>query len=100
MTTVLALERWHTGSNAASIRTSVVYEERMTSGQRQGLMLYVVFSVLTLMAGWHQACEKPRSTNPQRRTRSELRDTGSYEKWPLNESSNSISSSSSNSSSK
>ena len=51
-------ESQHNGSNAPSIRSPVVDEERMTSGHWFGLVLCVSFSALALMVGWHPACKK------------------------------------------
>jgi len=47
----MVLECWCQGSNDLSMRSPVVGEERMRPGYWLGLMLAVLFSALTLMAG-------------------------------------------------
>jgi len=70
--TLLASQSWCKGSNAPSIRSQVVDEERMRPGHRSGLVLCVPFSALTMTV---------RSTNPQEvlfrnRSRTEVGTTG------------------------
>ena len=66
---VPALKSHHKGSNATSIRSPVVDEERMRSGHWLGSVICVPFSALTLMVGWqegHLAIKIPHCTNPKR----------------------------------
>jgi len=51
---VLALENRHKGSNALSIRSTVVDKERMMPGHWLGLVLCVPFSALILLAAWQE----------------------------------------------
>jgi len=51
---VLASETRHKGSNAPSVRSSVMDEERMRPGHWLGLKLCVPFTALTLMVEWQE----------------------------------------------
>jgi len=56
---ILASDSQHKGSNACSIKSPVVDEERMRQGHWLELILCISFHALTLMAGWqkrHLAC--------------------------------------------
>jgi len=51
---MLASENWHEGSNAPSVRSPVMDEERMRPDHWLGLVLCVHFSASTLMVGWQE----------------------------------------------
>jgi len=51
---VLASESRCIWSNASSVRSPFVDEERMRPGHSLGLVLYVPFSALMLMVGWQE----------------------------------------------
>ena len=58
---VVPKESQQKSSSASSFRSPVMDEERTRSGHWLGLVLWVTFSVLTLLVGWHEghvACKK------------------------------------------
>ena len=52
--TILTSDSQHKRSNAPSTKSPLVDEERMRPGQWLEFVLFIAFSALTLMVGWHK----------------------------------------------